>query len=69
MKEGEDTTNLQLTVLKLVHQIVFYEQLKFEGKISKYSQISKWYVYFWFWIFNSRNFNFLPTFYSLKSVF
>ena len=49
IKEEGDTTNLQLTVLKLVHRIVRYEQLKFEGKIAKYSQISKWYVYFWFW--------------------
>ena len=69
MKEGEDTTNLQLTLLKLVHRIVHYEHLKFECKIAKYSQISKWYVYFWFWTFYSKNFKFLPIVYSLKSIF
>ena len=37
MKEDGNTANLKLMVLNLAHQFVCYNQLKFEGKIAKYS--------------------------------
>ena len=37
MKEEGEKTNLQLVDSNLVHRIVHYNQLKYEGKIAKYS--------------------------------
>ena len=37
MKQEGDTTNLQLADLNLVHWIVHTDQLKYGGKIAKYS--------------------------------